>query len=115
MGTLNLLKLHEMSAGDVQIVFPAGKAVDCSGLCGFSYPTDVTVKPSDCVKDKTSDQYGGAPMPFSVLLDWKSGAFIHEGDTGSSVGCPHLAPGDAEAFFNWVVGRTKTRITVSYP
>ncbi|UQE03426.1 L,D-transpeptidase [Bradyrhizobium japonicum] len=49
----------------------------------------------------------------------QKGIFIHEGPNnlndngGESAGCIHLAPPDAENFYNWVTGRT--RIQISYP
>jgi lipoprotein-anchoring transpeptidase ErfK/SrfK len=58
-------------------------------------------------------------MHFAILIMGDRGIYIHEGDDtiatngGESAGCIHLAPGNAEAFWNWVSG--PTRITIDYP
>ncbi|HIW91928.1 MAG TPA: L,D-transpeptidase family protein [Candidatus Corynebacterium avicola] len=82
-----------------------GPVAISSGRAGYETPrgtTQVTRK----IVDEWSNEWD-APMPYSVYFSAGTGypndigIAFHEGDPGvMSHGCIHLAPGDAEAFFN---------------
>ncbi|MEY9404569.1 L,D-transpeptidase [Bradyrhizobium japonicum] len=96
-------------------------SVKCLGQSTRQYPADLTVEGVEGV-DKYKLWHStefDADMPWAVKIWGQKGIFIHEGPNnlndngGESAGCIHLAPPDAENFYNWVTGRT--RIQISYP
>lgn len=98
-----------------------GTTFACLGRPGFKYTNDLTVK-GEVDKDKFRRKYSNefqVWMDFAILIMGQKGIYIHEGpdnledNGGPSAGCIHLAPGNAEEFYNWVSGRT--RIQISYP
>ncbi|MGU3543369.1 L,D-transpeptidase [Methylobacterium sp. A52T] len=98
-----------------------GKTIPCLGRSNLKYAKDLTVTGAidrDKFRKKYSNEFN-VWMEFAILIMGDRGIYIHEGDDtiatngGESAGCIHLAPGNAEAFWNWVSG--PTRITIDYP
>ena len=90
-------------------------SVKCRGMPNFDYTKDITLKSSDCYLSKLSKEYN-VTMHYAVgPIQWKKGACIHSGSLSNSVGCVHLEDSDAKDFYEYVKGRSSTRITISYP
>jgi hypothetical protein len=131
-----VVKIAFKSNGEGTLTF-GGRKVPCLGEPGERYPKDLTVKNIEGEKGKgdwghadkfrlwisgegfvsgTNQPY---PMYWSVKLVGDKGIFVHQGpdnlrDNGRpSGGCIHLAPPNAEDFYNWITG--PTRILISYP
>lgn len=90
----------------------------CLGRTTLPYPTDLTINVGDKYRRRYSTEFG-VWMDFAVLIWGQRGIFIHEGPAtlaengGETAGCIHLGAPHAEAFFDWITGRT--RITIQYP
>lgn len=130
------VKIAFKSNGEGTLTF-GGRKVPCLGEPGERYPKDLTVKNIEGERGKgdwghadkfklwisregfvsgTNQPY---PMYWSVKLVGDKGIFVHQGpdnlrdNEGPSGGCIHLAPPNAEDFYNWITG--PTRILISYP
>jgi len=106
-GTLNA---HGLSSG-----------FHCLGKPDVKYPRDLTIKGEEGV-DKFpmwySREFGGAQMPWAILIWGQRGIFIHQGPAtvsngDRSQGCIRLPGSSAKTVYDWITGRT--RITISYP
>lgn len=88
----------------------------CLGRPGFAYKSEVLVSVKEKFRVRHSEEFG-VDMPWAILIDWRHGAFIHEGPArlesngGPSAGCIHLGPGDAEKVWGYVTGKTRVLIT----
>mmetsp|Transcript_56933 Transcript_56933/g.94646 ORF Transcript_56933/g.94646 Transcript_56933/m.94646 type:complete len:111 (-) Transcript_56933:177-509(-) len=88
---------------------------DCTGEKDFPYSKDITLTSSNCYLKKYSSEYN-VYMEYAVgPIQWQRGAYIHYGDLSYSVGCVHLEFDAAKKFYEFVKGRSSTRLVTTYP
>lgn len=111
--------------GTLTCVGRAGQSeFPCGAQAGRKYPKDVTLQAKEGVQGQCADcdkfrlwrsaEFNNAEMPWAIKIWGQVGIFIHEWPTlAGSSGCVHLLPGDAQAVYEWVDGRT--RVLTTYP